>query len=300
MCGCSRVCDMKQFFQFICFSVLLAFLVTGCSERVEQGGAGVETWVTVLPQKFFVERVAGGELAVNVLVRPGQSPETYAPSASQMARMARAELYFGVGMPLEGPLFSKMAQSMPGVRVLSLREPEQGGHVHHAGCVHGANDPHVWLDPVQMIEFVEMVREVLTELLPEKAEVFTANAAQLASELQALDVEIGQRLSAYRGRAFYINHPSLGHWSERYGLHQLSIESSGSAPSAKRIAALVADAKIEKVGAIFTQPEFGQSSARVLGDALGVELIEINPLAEDYFANMRSIAENLERSFTYE
>jgi zinc transport system substrate-binding protein len=89
----------------------------------------------------------------------------------------------------------------------------------------------------------------------------------------------------------------LGHFAARYGLTQLSIEHAGSAPSARRVADLVKQAKAEKVSVIFTQPEFGRSGATVLAQALGVDVIEINPLSESYFQNMRAIADHLERSF---
>ncbi len=151
-----------------------------------------------------------------------------------------------------------------------------------------------------MIEFVEQIATHLTELIPEHANVFQANAAELIAELRGLDEDLQEQFAPYANRSFYINHPSLGHFAARYGLHQLSIEHAGSAPSARRIAELVGEAKAEKVGAILTQPEFGQSSASVLADAMGVEVVEINIMAEDYFTNMHYIADSLERSFTHE
>ena len=287
-----RVFNMKQFFKFLSLCLAVVGLFSGCS-KVEPS-AGPEVWVTIQPQKFFLDRVADGAVSVEVLVRPGQSPETYAPSASQMARLARADLYFGIGLPVEAKLLGQMAESMPGVTVVALREAHAHEHAHEE------EDPHVWLDPVQMIEFVEQIETHLAELMPERADVFRGNAAQLIAELKGLDEALHEQFAPYANHAFYINHPSLGHFAARYGLHQLSIEHAGSAPSARRIAELVGEAKMAKVGAVLTQPEFGQSSAGVLADALGLEVVEINILAEDYFTNMHQIADSLERSFSHE
>jgi len=284
--------------QFFSKSIPLFFLCAlGCLSTPLQA---LEVWVSILPQKYFVERVGGDSVSVEVLVRPGQSPELYAPGAAQLARLARAAAYVGIGVPVENKVISRIEASMPGVRILQTGELVAGGHEHdaHGNCLHGDQDPHTWMDPVQMISAVERIRDLLSELDPAQETFFADNAALLIGELRLLDTEIQGQLAPYAGRAFYINHPSLGHFAERYGLRQLSIEQAGSAPSARRVVDLVKAAKAEQVGAIFTQPEFGRTSATVLAKALGVEVVEINPLAEDYLVNMRKIAGSLERSFT--
>ena len=278
------------------FLVGCVVFTLGCGSLVAER---VNVWVSIQPQKFFVERVGGDSVSVEVLVRPGQSPEMYAPGASQMVKLARADLFFGIGVPVEGPLFQRMAASMKGVQVVQTgTEPSvnhslcAGGHHHHS-----ENDPHIWLDPVQMIAAVGIIRNALMAVSPEQAGLYEQNAQALIVELTNLDAALAEQLAPYAGRAFYINHPAMGHFAARYGLEQASIEHAGTAPSARRIAELVREAKAAKVGAVFTQPEFGRSSATVLARALGVEVVEIDLLSEDYFANMQAIADSLVRSF---
>ncbi|MFT4901805.1 MAG: zinc transport system substrate-binding protein [Lentimonas sp.] len=262
-----------------------------------------EVWVSILPQKYFVEAIGGEFVSVEVLVRPGQSPELYAPSAAQLARVAKADAYISIGVPVEYRILPRIAANMPDVRILQTAElPEAAYHEHHnhddsGACVHGDVDPHVWMNPLWVAGTALQVQQLLGELVPEHAAEFAANAADFVARLRQLDEALLAQLQPYAGRAFYINHPSLGHFAARYGLTQLSIEHAGSAPSARRVADLVKQAKAEKVSVIFTQPEFGRSGATVLAQALGVDVIEINPLSESYFQNMRAIADHLERSF---
>jgi zinc transport system substrate-binding protein len=280
--------------------VLVAMLCAGCVQEERAETAGVVVWSTVQPQKYLVERVGGGSVSAEVLVRPGQSPEMYAPGVAQMAQLARADVYFGIGMPIEGPLFKRMRSSMSGVRIVQtgdvVAEHHHSGH-DHAHHDHGEDDPHIWMDPVRMVEVVEQVRDALIEIEPSAAEVFADNADALIAELVELDEAIRLQLAPYAGRAFFINHPALGHFAERYGLVQLSIEQSGTAPSAGRVADLIGQARAARVGAIFTQPEFGRSTATILADALEVEVIELNLLPTDYIAGMTAIADQLEGSF---
>ena len=259
-------------------------------------------WVSILPQKYFVEAVGGEHVSVEVLVQPGQSPELYAPSAAQLVRVAKADAYIGIGMPVEIAVLPRIVETMSKVRVLQTGTPIEGHHTLHAhdehgACLHGDQDPHVWMDPLWVVSTMGKLQQLLSELEPAHTADFEANAARFIEQLNAVNLELAGQLEPYAGRAFYINHPSLGHFAARFGLKQLSIEQAGSAPSVRRIAELVKQAKAERAGAIMTQPEFGRSGATVLGRALGVEVLEVNPLAEDYLNNLRAIADCLERSF---
>jgi zinc transport system substrate-binding protein len=283
----------------VIFVILLVWGFAGCGPQAEETSDSHAIWVTLPPQKAIVEAVAGEWAAVYVMVRPGQSPETYSPSVPQMAALAKADLYFGIGMPLERRILEKMERSMPQLRFVQTSEPvsQTHEHEHHAGCVHGDQDPHVWMDPLWMRDFVEQVRSALVELEPNSADAFNARAADLSEKLRALDASLRERFKPYAGRSFYINHPSLGHFAERYGLVQRSIEHAGSAPSAREIAELVDASRADGVTAIFSQPEFGRSSADVLARALGVQVVVLDVLSADYFSNMLDIAQALEDSF---
>ena len=290
----------KSFF-FGLVAIVAAMLCVACGQEERSEGGAIAVWSTVLPQKYFVERVGGDMVTAEVLVRPGQSPEMYAPSVAQMAQLAQADVYFGIGMPIEGSLFKRMRSSMKGVRLVQTGDEVLEQHDHSA-CTdgqhdHGENDPHIWMDPVRMVAVVEQMRDALTEVQPESAEVFGENADGLIADLLELDAAIRAQLAPYAGRAFFINHPALWHFAERYGLVQLSIEESGTAPSAGRVAELIGQARAAQVGAIFTQPEFGRTTATILADALEVDVVELNVLPVDYTDGMSRIADALEKSF---
>ena len=278
--------------------VLLAVFCVACAK---DDRSGVTVWVTVQPQRYFVERIGGDWVSAEVLVRPGQSPEMYAPSAAQIARVAGAAAYFGIGMPIEGVLFKRMQSAMSGIRMVQTGGEIAAQHDHSGHGHHGHNcaevDPHIWLDPVRMVAVVEQMRDVFIELEPSAADLFVRNADGLIAEFRALDQDLRIQLAPYAGRTFFINHPALGHFARRYGLVQRSIEQSGTAPSAGRIADLIVLAREAAVGAIFTQPEFGRTTATILGDALNLEVVELDVLPTDYIAGMTAIANRLEASF---
>lgn len=279
-------------------------LLAACS-RSESSGK-VSVWVSIAPQAYFVEQIAGDLVEVNVLLRAGQSPETYSPSAAKLAQVFKAKYFFGIGMPIERPIRSAMesgTQSVAFVQTgLPLSDDTDTHHVHGPHCAHGHNgeDPHIWVDPIRMIEITQMIEDHLVKTLPESAEVLRANGAALKASLLALDAELKSQLAPYAGKGFFINHPSLGHFAERYGVVQYSIEVAGTSPSARRIADLLAMAKAFEVKAVLTQPEFGRSSAEVLARELGVEVRVVDPLAFDYPNNLRQIAASIVKGMQHE
>lgn len=288
---------MKHFLNFKFTALVAGLLAIAC---VGWGEKALPVWVTIEPQANFVSAVGGDAVQVRTLVRPGHCVELYAPSPRDMMALSQAAAYFRIGVPVEGVITSRLEAREKRLRFFGPVF-EGKGHAHdHAHCqicgIEGA-DPHTWLDPLQMIAYIDTVEAGLGELLPERAADFKVNAEHLKVELEGLHASLVARFAEHAGRAFYINHPSLLHFAKRYGLEQRAIEHAGSAPTAKRMATLIKEARKSKIGAVLTLPEFGRSSATVIADALKVPMLEVNILGRDYFDNMRGLAIALERSF---
>jgi zinc transport system substrate-binding protein len=294
---------MRRFFS-IPLLISVCFTFSGCAPQVADQER-LQIWVSIQPQKAFVEAVVGEHADVLVMVRAGQSPETYSPGVPQIADLARADIYFGIGMPLERTILARIERSMPQLRFVQTSEIGAHAHDHDsahrheagAGCAFGDEDPHVWMDPVWVVDFIDEVESELGAMRPDLSEHFAENAASYRQQLRALDARLREQFAPYAGRAFYINHPSLGHFARRYGLVQRSIEQGGGAPSARQVAELVEAARADAVGAVFSQPEFGRSSANLLARALEVEVQELDVLALDYLRNLELIANRLIESF---
>ena len=66
-----------------------------------------EVTVSILPQKYFVEKIAGDKVKVNVMVKPGASPATYEPKISQMRMLSKSKVYFAIDVPFENVWLEK-------------------------------------------------------------------------------------------------------------------------------------------------------------------------------------------------
>lgn len=294
--------------------VFLAALTAGCREPSEPAptqGRLIAT-VAILPQAYFVERIGGEHVDVQVLVGPGQSPHSYEPTPKQMSLLAESRVYFQIGLPFEERLLAKITQTAKGLHVVDTREGiqlrkmeawETGCEEHHdetdrddghRGDDHGgAPDPHVWLSPrLAKIQVRTMSRE-LCRLDPPHAADYERNTRLLEADLDEVDRRIEVLLAPMRGQEFFVFHPAFGYFADAYGLKQVAVETGGKQPGAKQLAELIEKARASGVKLIFVQRQFPTASAEAVARAIGGTVAPMDDLAKDYLANIEEMAKKI-------
>ncbi len=263
----------------------------------------LSVFVSIVPQKFFVEAIGGDRVAVAVMVPPGASPATYEPKPRQMVELSKASLYFSIGVPFEGAWLERIASANRAMTIVATQEGIErramASH-RHDGHVDGHDDggrgldPHVWLSPRAALTLGRNILRALVAADPEGAPLFRENYRRFAGAVVDLDLELMERLSSLpEGTPFMVFHPSWGYFAGDYGLKQLAVEMEGKEPKAGELAALVELARREAIRVLFVQPQFSQKAAKVLAGATGASVETLDPLAEDWDENLRRAAEAL-------
>jgi zinc transport system substrate-binding protein len=255
----------------------------------------LQVFVTVAPLAWLVGQVGGEQVAVHSLVKPGQDPHGFEPGPRQIGALQQADAYLSLGLPFERAWLPRVMAQNPSLRLVRLGdvEAEDGHDHHHDGHDHGGEDPHVWTDPRQMQAISVQVRELLSELAPEKAVVFASRQRALSASLEGLDLALARRFGAMSEKVFLVHHPAWGHLAERYGLTQLSIEQDGKEPGPRALAALADEVKRHGITTLFVEPQASDQLSHGLADSLGLAVVQLDPLAYDYEANMRRVAERI-------
>lgn len=259
--------------------------------------AKVDAFVSILPQAYFVERIGGELVDVDVLVGPGQSPATYDPSPRQLTRLAQADVFFRIGVPFENRLIKKITGAFPdlnvvdtrrGVKLLHLDEHDHDGHAHH-----DVQDPHIWLDPLRVKIQAKTIADELARLDPDHADAYKKNLAAFHAELDRVDKEIKAMLAPYRGRAFMVFHPAYGYFADAYGLRQVAVERGGREPTPRQLAHWIDTARKNDIRIVFVQPQFSQNAAERLADSIDGAVKPMDPLAHDYLNNLYKMAREI-------
>ena len=254
----------------------------------------VRVFVTVIPQAYFVERIGGEHVDVDVLVGPGQSPHTYEPSPKQMARLGEARLFFRVGIPLENTLLPKISRAYPKLRIVDTRKGitllRHEHHDDHDAGGKGGPDPHIWLDPMRVKIQAGTICDALVLVDPGRAPRYRENLAAFRAELDRLDEELRGIFAPVKGTRILVFHPAFGYLADAYGFTQVSVEVGGKEPSARQLANLVSRARAEGVHTIFVQPQFSRKNARAVAREIGGAVVPIDPLPRDYMKEMKELA----------
>ena len=266
----------------------------------DQAREKINVFVSIAPQRDFVEQVGGDRVNVHVMVGPGQSPELFEPTPRQMALLAATDLYFSIGMPFETSWLPAVRRNNPDLKIVAccaelarLAGHGHGGHGHGGGD--SGMDPHVWTDPNNVIAIAGLIAEALAAHDAAHARDYRRAERAFSEQLRALDSLITARTAALKNRVLIVAHPSWGYFAERYGLSQRSIEQDGKEIQGRSLAELIEFARQRNIRAVFTQPQFNDRAARAIAAEIGATVYELDPLAGGYIENMRAVTDQIAR-----
>jgi zinc transport system substrate-binding protein len=288
--------------------LLLTILFAAASAQAE----AIEVFVSIVPQKYFVERIAGDLAEVSAMVLPGVSPHIYEPKPRQLASLQSARAYFTIGDSFEQAWLPRIKAANPNLLLVATdkgvtkipmaahHHDEEGKehvqaeeHDDDAEHDHGGLDPHIWLSPRLVKIQAANILDGLKAVDPENAAVYEANYQAFLNELDALDARIRDILAVARSKEFLVFHPSWGYFAQDYGLVQIPIEVEGKEPKPEELVKLARFASKNRVRAIFVQPQFSRATANVVAREIKAEVIVADPLAGNWDRNLLQVADKL-------
>jgi zinc transport system substrate-binding protein len=285
------------------FLVLATFLLI-CRGHA-QAGKKLLVFVSIPPQKYFLQQIGRRRVEVQVMVQAGASPATYEPKPRQMAAISRSQIYFAIGVPFEKIWLKKIAAANPDMQVVHtdhgiqkipmaanrIESERQGGKDHQDS--HGEFDPHIWLSPSLVMIQARTIFNALVQIDPDHRAVYETNTKVFLSKLAALDADLKKTFAGKQGLQFLVFHPSWGYFARSYGLEQVPIEIEGKDPKPAQLKALIEHAKKKHINVIFVQPQFSSRSAELVAREIGGRVIFADPLASDWSGNLREVAQKL-------
>jgi ABC-type Zn uptake system ZnuABC Zn-binding protein ZnuA len=309
---------MKKSFIIIKSLALVFSLLTACSTTptaVEKSSE--QTGLKVLAAESFLadiaQNVAGDRVKVETLMPLGMDPHAFEPVPQDVSKITESDLVI-INGGIEGWLEKVIANAGGSHRVLeasagltsrTAREgehaegEEHGGEDHegedhegedheadehageenHNGHSHGDIDPHFWLDPINVIHYVENIQDGLIEVDPDGKDTYTANANAYITRLKELDAAIREKVNLIpvEKRLIVTNHESFGYFADRYGFKIVGTiipsVSSGASPSAQQLARLVDDIRSSGASAIFLETATNPQLAEQISSETGVRVV---------------------------
>jgi zinc/manganese transport system substrate-binding protein len=235
----------------------------------------------------LVSEVVGSSAQVTVLMPNGADPHQWQPSAKDIETLNNADLVVTNGLGLEGGLADVIEQAMKEkvsvfvatdhIKVRLVGEGE-GADPSDADQSVGAEDPHLWMDPITLIDVVEALVETLALANID----VTEQGMKVTEDLATLDNEVGKLVGEISEdkRKLVTGHESLGYFAARYGFSLIGAVipglSSTSESAAGDLSALKTKILEQKVNVIFTELGTDRDVVDALATDAGVTVVELS------------------------
>ena len=291
----------RQFLKIVLFIIFSMGFV-----KIAFSADRLPVFVSIVPQKYFVQQIGKDRVAVQIMVQPGANPATYEPKPRQMAALSKTKIYFAIGVAFENTWLPKIAatnsrmkvvRTDQGIEKLAMARHYHKEGEHHGAAVHGEAhpvpaglDPHIWLSPPLVKIQARTILAALQEADPEHRQVYAENFRGFSLRIDRLDADLKKTFAGRKGLQFMVFHPSWGYFARTYALEQVPIEIEGKNPKPAQLKELIEHARATRIKVIFTQPQFSIRSAALVAREIGGQVAFADPLAMDWMANLRNVA----------
>jgi ABC-type Zn uptake system ZnuABC Zn-binding protein ZnuA len=241
-------------------------------------GQRLEVVATTSLVAEVVRIVGGADISLTTLVGPGSEPHSYEPTPQDARTLAEADIVIQSGFGLEKFLRDNLLVAGSTAPFVSLSEGIEP--IRLAGGL-GEVDPHVWLDPLNVVVWAVNAGEVLAKLDPAHGDEYRKRVAAYRLELEALDSRVTDRLSGIPPlqRKLVTDHDTLGYFAARFGFTIVGAvipsASSSAEASARELAALEDTLRREGVRAVFIAAEVNPDLAQRVADDTGARLVPL-------------------------
>ncbi|MEH7304335.1 metal ABC transporter solute-binding protein, Zn/Mn family [Neobacillus drentensis] len=304
---------MKKIICFLSFLLPLSLLLSACSngnEQVQKKKDQLTIYTTVFPLQYFTSQIGGKYVNVKTIYPPGADEHTFEPSQKDMMNLADSDLFFYIGLGLEGfvekskeTLKNEHVELVPTAEDINLPKSTDEEEEHHD---HKTDvNPHVWLDPIYSKEMASVIRDSLIKQLPQYKEQFNNNFQKLSLKLDELNKNYEQTITHAKHKKIIVTHAAFGYWEKRYGIEQISVSglSTANEPTQKELENIISIAEQEGLHYMLFEQNVQSKLGKIVQKEIGARALPIHNLAilsteniknnETYFSLMNQNLESL-------
>lgn len=243
---------------------------------------------TIPPFREIIKAVVGDRGEVHSLLPPGASPHTYELRPSDVLKIEKAPAFFLGGKNLDDWALKlknrhriELLGLVPQDLLLYVKEHHDESHIHEDDHHHGSGvDPHFWTDPLTVKGLLPALTDSLCAIDPGGSDIYHKNSILFAQQLEDLYQKINEMLAPVRGKAVVLSHPFFQYYLHRFGIPMVDAVEifPGREPSPKEIKQIIQQVKRKQVQAIFTHPQLADRPAKIIAEASGLKIYELDPL----------------------
>jgi len=261
------------------------------------------------PLAYAAEGIAGDLAEVVSLAGPGVEPHDLELTPGDVAKINDADLvvYIPEFIPALDAVVktldqSKVINATQGITLISgdshSHEGEEGHSEDEGHSDESATDPHIWLNPSNMVLIGNSIAKALSALTSDSA--IDENRSSFENALTTLASDYTAKLANCSIKALVVSHEAFGYIANAYGFEQVGISglSPEAEPSPARLAEVAKIAKAENATTIYYESLVDPKVAKTLADELKItaemlDPLESPPASGDYLSVMQQNLDTL-------
>lgn len=284
---------------------LLAVLTVGCgsgskeqkSNTTEEAIKQKVITVSIEPQRYLLESIAGDDWQINCLLGKGADPENFDPTISDLKKLASSGIYMTTGvLPFENILIERVGRDK-----LHIVDTSQdittitGTHHHHNDGEDKHDDdiadPHIWSSLRNAKTIATNMYEALIALDSENTQKYKTNYESLIRTLDEKDSAISRKLASAKHSTFVVWHPSLSYFARDYNLEQISLGADNKELSVESLRRNIDEIRRQKASVLFIQPDMDYGRSVTVAKQADVPVVIINPTSYNFIDELSRIAD---------
>lgn len=313
---------MKKIFLLSLVAVLALFTAAcgnnNSTSNESENLDALTVYTTVYPLTYFTERIGGDKVAVKSIYPAGSNEHTFDPTQKDMMALADADLFFYIGLGLEGfvdnakktlanedvsMIATADAVSDEELAVSKVSEEDhaeeentedthsddeessdEDEHANeeesHDDHEHGEIDPHLWISPQISVNLATSIKDSLIKKDPSNKETYTKNFDELVNDLKQLDADFKEMANASSNKTFFVSHAAFGYLAGTYGLEQVAVAglNSQDEPSQKELTEIVKLAKSMNIKTILFEQNVSSKLTKVIQNEIGADALTMHNL----------------------
>ena len=310
---------MKKIFLISLVSIVV-LLISACGNETNsepENSNALTVYTTVYPLTYFTERIGGDHVNVESVYPAGSNEHTFDPTQKDMMSLADADLFFYIGLGLEGFVENaKKTLANENVTMIATADAVsddqlEGNQVEHhdedsheddshdenshkddshdedsheeeshEDHNHGEIDPHLWISPQISVHLASSIKEALIEKDAKNAEVYTSNYELLVDDLEELNTEYTEMANETTNKTFFVSHAAFGYLASQYGLEMVAVAglNSQDEPSQKELTEIVNLAKEKNIKTILFEQNVSSNLAEIIQNEVGAQALTMHNL----------------------
>ncbi|MBN2551009.1 MAG: zinc ABC transporter substrate-binding protein [Anaerolineales bacterium] len=257
--------------------LILTLVLSACAPAPQAASADlssrtIKVVATVGMVADVVKNVGGERVEVTALMGAGVDPHLYKASEGDVRAIEEADIVFYSGLHLEAGLSAVLERMRDRGNVVAITDGVERANLIAPPEFEGAYDPHVWFDVSIWMQTIPAVRDALSQLDPQSADLYRANAEKYLAVLKDLHAYVQGRAAELpqEKRILITAHDAFNYFGRAYGfevrgLQGISTESESSTSDVQALADFIVE---QQVSAIFIESSVPHRNVEALQAAV--------------------------------